>query len=114
MNRILPVLALLLVGPIIRGASVTVGPWSPIFQGVEFASGAQRSQGTSAPDQQVRCLRVDLSAPGIELFATPKCADCALDTLSENTVVLPVDSVMEIPGETAIGLFDPHAGQMAD
>ncbi|MBE7501584.1 MAG: phosphodiester glycosidase family protein [Verrucomicrobiales bacterium] len=78
-------IALGLVGPGLQAASVTVGPWSPLFQGVEFASGQQLGQGTAAPDQQVRCLRVDLTEPGIELFGTPKCADCVLDTLSENT-----------------------------
>jgi hypothetical protein len=81
----LALLAIGLAGPSTQGASVTVGPWSPLFQGVEFASGQQRRQGTAAPDQQVRCLRVDLDAPGVELFGTPKCPDCALDTLSENT-----------------------------
>lgn len=78
-------LILALAGPILQAASVSVGPWSPLFQGVEFASGQQLSEGTATPAQQVRCLRVDLTEPGIELFGTPKCADCALDTLSENT-----------------------------
>lgn len=68
-----------------RGATVTVGPWEPLFQGVELAAGRQDSGGTSAPDQEARCLRVDLAAPGVSLFATPPCDGCGLDTLSENT-----------------------------
>lgn len=84
-RRTVAILALLVTAAATHSASVTVGPWTPIFQGIELASGEQRSEGTSAPDQQVLCLRVDLTAPGVELFATPKCEDCALDTLSENT-----------------------------
>ena len=84
MKKLVPILAGVLLAQAARAATITIGPWSPRFKGIELASGQQQSDGTAAPDQQVLCLRIDLTDPDVELFATPKC-DCALDTLSENT-----------------------------
>jgi hypothetical protein len=85
MKKFISILIGGLVGWGAQAATVTVGAWTPLFKGVDLASGQQQSGGTAAPDHQVLCLRVDLGDPDVELFGTPKCADCALDTLSENT-----------------------------
>jgi len=66
----------------LRGA-ITVGEWSPIFRGVDFASGAADEKETRV--QQVRAVRVDLRDPGIEVFATPANGDAPLETTSETT-----------------------------
>jgi hypothetical protein len=48
-------------------ADLTVGPWQPIFQGVEHATGE-----TDTPRlQKVNAVRVDLHNPDISLIATP-------------------------------------------
>src|SRR5262245_47229907 len=67
---------------------ITVGPWTPLYQGVDLASGQQApSSGEfNVPNHRVLCLRIDLSDPDIRLFTTPKCTNCSVyDTLAENT-----------------------------
>lgn len=79
------VLALL---PAVTGqaAQITVGAWSPIFQGIDLASGQQTAQVAGEVNHRVLCLRVDLSDPGVQLFTTPKCTNCGgYDTLAQNT-----------------------------
>jgi hypothetical protein len=79
-------LGFLLICAATQAATVTVGPWVPIFKGIELASGQQQPQTTGETYQQVLCLRVDLTDPDIELFTTPKCTNCNnLEVLSENT-----------------------------
>ena len=86
MKKIIQVLSLTLLCNAAPGAIVTVGPWRPIYKGVELASGRQQDQTGSELDQQVLCLRVDLTDPDIVLFTTPRCTNCGgYDTLSENT-----------------------------
>src|SRR5215204_1649010 len=70
----------------IPAAQVTVGPWTPMFQGIDLASGQQVAQLAGERNQQVLCLRVDLKNPDIKLFTTPKCSNCGgYETLAENT-----------------------------
>jgi phosphodiester glycosidase len=84
MRKIFQVLGLLFFCSPAMGALVTVGPWTPIFKGVDLASGQQQPEVPGELDQQVLCLRVDLTDPDIELFTTPHCTSCNLDTLAEN------------------------------
>lgn len=65
------------------GAAVTVGTWKPLFQGVEYATG--EADAAEPRLQKVRAVRVDLRAPGIELFSTPANGDAPLETTSETT-----------------------------
>ena len=78
------VLNLALLGAVSQAATITVGPWAAIYKGVELASGQQQAQTTGERNQQVLCYRVDLADPDIELFTTPKCTNCNLETVSEN------------------------------
>ena len=65
---------------------VTVGPWAPIYQGVELASGTQIPEVAGERQHAVLCLRVDLLAPSVELFTTPHCTNsCGQETLIQNT-----------------------------
>lgn len=69
-----------------QAATVTIGPWTPLFKGVELASGWQQAQLAGEIEQRVLCLRVDLTDPDIELFTTPKCTNCgSYETLAQNT-----------------------------
>jgi|YelNatPaOPRAMG01_1025707.scaffolds.fasta_scaffold08698_7 hypothetical protein len=79
-------LSLLLACGCAQAATVTVGPWTPLFKGVELASGWQQAQLPGEIEQRALCLRVDLMDPDIELFTTPKCTNCgSYETLAENT-----------------------------
>ena len=64
-------------------AAIKVGAWTPIFQGVEMATG--EADAAEPRLQQVRAVRIDLRAPGIELFSTPANGDASLETTSETT-----------------------------
>lgn len=64
-------------------ATVTVGAWKPLFQGVELAAG--EADAAEVRLQKVWAVRVDLRAPGIEFFTTPSNGDRPLDTTSETT-----------------------------
>jgi uncharacterized protein YigE (DUF2233 family) len=82
MQRRVAILVFFLAGAAAQ-AEVKVGKWEPLFRGVEFAAG---SADTDEPRvQQVRAIRVDLRAPGIELFSSPSNGDAPLETTSETT-----------------------------
>jgi hypothetical protein len=66
-------------------ATVTVGSWTPLFQGIELAHGQQQAVSNGELNQQALCLRVDLTDPNIALFTTPHCSGCGLETVSEYT-----------------------------
>lgn len=65
-------------------ATITVGSWTPIFKGVELASGSQAAVTSGEKNQQVLCLRVDLTDPDVALLTTPRC-DCGLETAADYT-----------------------------
>lgn len=76
----------LVAGSVGSAAQITVGPWTPMFRGVELASGQQQATLAGERNHRVLCLRVDLTDPDIKLFTTPKCANCSpYETLAQNT-----------------------------
>jgi hypothetical protein len=81
MTRLAWWLFLVVAGPL--PAAITVGEWKPLFQGVELARG--EADKAEPRLQRVVVVRVDLRAPGIELFATPANGDKPLETTSETT-----------------------------
>ena len=85
MMKLIQVLSVGLCCSLLHGATITVGPWTPIFQGIDLASG-QQAPGAGEQRHEVRCLRVDLQNPDVRLFTTPHCTNgCVLETLAENT-----------------------------
>jgi hypothetical protein len=67
-----------------RAAQVIVGEWSPLFAGVDLASGQQVAEVSGERNQRVLCLRIDLLQPDIKLFTTPKCTNCGnFETLAQ-------------------------------
>ena len=86
MRKIFLLVGLLLCCSPAMGAIVTVGSWTPIFKGIELASGQQQAEVSGERNHRALCLRVDLTDPDIELFTTPHCTNgCNLETLAENT-----------------------------
>lgn len=64
-------------------ATLTVGAWTPLFQGVERATG--EADQAEARLQKVSAVRVDLRDPDIEFFSTPSNGGRPLETTSEST-----------------------------
>jgi hypothetical protein len=64
-------------------AAITVGPWAPLFKGVELAAG--EADQAEARLQKVMAVRVDLRDPDIEFFSTPSNGDLPMETTSETT-----------------------------
>lgn len=54
-------------------AATVLGPWVPLFRGIDHATGTNTAGGGGFPDLMVmHCLRVDLTDPGIILHASPR------------------------------------------
>ena len=83
MKKRLLLLSFALVSHMLPAAIVTLGSWSPIYQGIDLASGSQQPTISGEATHQVLCLRVDLTNPDIALFTTPHCPNCGLETLAE-------------------------------
>ena len=57
-------------------AGTVLGPWIPIFQGIDRATGTNTPGGGGFPDLSVaQVVRVDLTDPDVKTFATPPCPD---------------------------------------
>jgi hypothetical protein len=79
-----PTLLLAIAGLLVPlHAAIKVEPWVPAFQGVEIASGV--ADQAEPRLQKAFAVRVDLRAPGIELFSTPSAGLATKETLSETT-----------------------------
>ncbi len=76
--------ACILAGCLATGPSATagtvLGPWIPIFQGIDRATGTNTPGGGGFPDLSVaQVVRVDLTDPDVKTFATPPCPDFVPD-----------------------------------
>lgn len=73
----------LLTGPWPTGAAITIQPWVPIFQGVEFTTGT--ADASEVRQQKVFAVRVDLADPAVEFFSTPSNGEAPLETFGQTT-----------------------------
>jgi exopolysaccharide biosynthesis protein len=89
--RVLPILALVslplsaaLVGP-------AIGPWVPIFKGIEQAVGTNNPSisGNFPRLQVVHCVRVDLTDPDVQFFPTPKASNYVAESRETLTLSVP-------------------------
>src|SRR5262245_6132662 len=65
--------ALLLVSLVFTQASTVLGPWVPMFKGVDHAVGTNTAAGGGYPDLMVvHFMRVDLTDPDIRFYASPR------------------------------------------
>src|SRR5208337_4096391 len=61
-------------------AGTVLGPWTPLFKGIDHAVGTNTPTGSGFPDLMVmNALRIDLSDPNIQLYASPRCANYSVD-----------------------------------
>jgi hypothetical protein len=73
-------------------AGPIAGPWTPLFKGVDLAVG---TNNPSIPGdftdyrQVVRCVRVDLTDPDIQLLSTPKAANYVAESTETYTLTVP-------------------------
>jgi exopolysaccharide biosynthesis protein len=73
-----------------QAASVTTSGWTPLYQGIDYATGS-----ISGTDSSVAyAVRIDLTAPGIGFFTTPKGG--TLNTVSETTSQFLVSSGAQV------------------
>lgn len=83
MKTILPAVAAsaaMLLGGAVH-ATVAMSSWTPLYQGIEFATAHVSGAGIDL--QQAQALRVDLTAPGIGFVTTPPGGK--LNTVAETT-----------------------------
>ncbi len=86
MKRSILALGLTLISLASHAATVTVGEWTPVFKGIELATGQQVATVGTEPNLRLFCYRVDLTDPDIVLMGTPKCTNCGVfETLAQNT-----------------------------
>ncbi len=64
-------------------ATITINPWEPLFQGIEFTTGI--ADTNEVRQQKVFVLRVDLAEPTIQFFSTPSNGDAPLETFGQTT-----------------------------
>lgn len=56
-------------------AATVLGPWVPLFDGIDHAMGTNTSTGSGMPDLMViNALRVDLTDPNLQFYAAPRIA----------------------------------------
>src|SRR5262249_31311208 len=61
-------------------AATVLGPWVPIFRGIEHAVGTNTASGGGFPNLQViHAMRVDLTDPTISLFTTSRATNWVAD-----------------------------------
>lgn len=53
-------------------ATIVVGPWTPMFKGIDFCTGTNTPGGGLPNQHVVYAMRVDLTDPDIRLKATPR------------------------------------------
>ena len=67
-------------------ASLVVGSWTPIFQGVDHLVATNVPDADHPRLQVVHGLRVDLTDPDLHLFTTPRCTNnCGNETIGTTT-----------------------------
>ncbi|MCP5527073.1 MAG: phosphodiester glycosidase family protein [Verrucomicrobiales bacterium] len=94
------VLSLLAAAGSARAATV-VGPWTPIFKGVDYSVSTNLPGSGNFPRRQVvHAFRVDLTDPDVRLFATPPHPD-------------PVAGRAETAGQTTSGFLTQNNLQVA-
>src|SRR5712692_7054364 len=64
----------------VANASIVVGPWAPIFKGVDHAKGRMIPDAVDPRLQSVNALRIDLTDPDVQLFTDPPCTNCPFGT----------------------------------
>ncbi len=102
-------LALLLsFGICSAGAARIIGPWVPVFKGIEHLVATNEPANPSDQLQVVHVLRVDLQDPDISLFTTPRISNYIAD-VRETAGLMTKDFLQRNHLQVAINanVFDP-------
>ena len=70
-------------------AAPTNTGWSPLFKGINLALGTNEPSGSFPRLQVVRCVRIDLTDPDIQLFTTPRASNYAAESRESLTLTVP-------------------------
>lgn len=89
--RPLPLLALILLPLSTALAGPALGPWVPIFEGIEQAVGTNDPNvaGNFPELQVVYCMRVNLTDPNLQFFTTPKAPGYVAESRETLTLSVP-------------------------
>ena len=89
--RLLPFLALVLLPFSAALAGPAIGPWVPIFKGIEHAVGTNDPNiaGNFPELQVVHCVRVDLTDPDVQFFTTPMASSYVAESRETLTLSVP-------------------------
>lgn len=90
-TRSLPLAALVLLPCSAVLAGPAIGPWTPIFKGIDFAAGTNNPSiaGDFPELQVVRCVRVDLTDPDVQFFTTPRASSYVAESRETLTLSVP-------------------------
>src|SRR5260370_5893416 len=58
-------------------AMIITNSWTPIFKGIDHATGQMIPDAVDPRLQAVNALRIDLHDPDVQLFTDPPCTNCA-------------------------------------
>ena len=89
--RVLPILALVSLPLSAALAGPAIGPWVPIFKGIEQAVGTNNPSisGNFPRLQVVHCVRLDLTDPDVQFFPTPKASNYVAESRETLTLSVP-------------------------
>jgi exopolysaccharide biosynthesis protein len=107
MRRFFSIGLVLCAAAVAHGASSSVTPWVPIFQGIEQATGTNNATTTVA--LAVNALRIDLQDPDIRLMLTPPLTNNYVANQRETLMRTPSEFLVEHDLQVAINAvyFDP-------
>jgi Phosphodiester glycosidase len=77
-------------------AGMVVGPWIPIFKGIDRAVGTNFADATIPRLQVANCVRVDLTDPDVQLLPTPPATNHNFET--RETLSLTVSNFIKVFG----------------
>ena len=63
---------ILFCAPVASAATITIQPWTPLFQGIDHATGRQQAIFTGERNHAVYALRINLTDPDVRLFGMPR------------------------------------------
>ena len=89
--RLLAFVALVLLPFSAALAVPALGPWTPIFKGIDHAVGTNNPSipGSFPELQVVHCVRVDLTDPDVQIFATPRASSYVAESRETLTLSVP-------------------------